>query len=151
MIGVDVDLGFHVPQDVVLYVFITHWPSATAPSPTSRNNIKPSGLKLLASTEQWVRAWPGGSGYAKVAANYGPALMAHGAAQRRGFDQVLWLFGPDGKVTEAGSTNFFVIWKSKSGQIELVTPPLDAGLILPGITRRSVLELAEQRFDEARN
>jgi branched-chain amino acid aminotransferase len=140
MIGIDADLGFHVPQEALLYVILTYWPATTTSAP----------LRLLVNTEQWVRAWPGGSGYAKIAANYGPALIAHGEAKRRGFDQVLWLFGSEGRVTEAGSTNFFVLWTSKSGRTELVTPSLDSGLILPGITRRSVLELARKRFSDTR-
>ena len=37
---------------------------------------KPPGLKLLASKND-CRAWPGGFGYAKVGANYGPAFVAH--------------------------------------------------------------------------
>lgn len=59
---------------------------------------------------------------------------------------MLWLFGDDGRATEAGSANSFVIWKSRVGAVELVTPPLDGELILSGITRRSVLELARKRF-----
>ncbi|RYN63043.1 hypothetical protein AA0117_g12862 [Alternaria alternata] len=140
MIGIDADLGFHVPQEALLYVILTYWPTSTT--------IKP--LRLSANTEQWVRAWPGGSGNTKLAANYGPALIAHGEAKRKGFDQVLWLFGAEGRVTEAGSTNFFVLWKGKSGGTEMVTPSLDSGLILPGITRRSVLELARKRFFETK-
>ncbi|OAL50492.1 branched-chain amino acid aminotransferase II [Pyrenochaeta sp. DS3sAY3a] len=140
MIGIDADLGFRVPQEALLYVILTYW---TTPSATG-------SLKLLANTQQWVRAWPGGSGNTKLAANYGPALIAHGEAKRRGFDQVLWLFGPEGYVTEAGSSNLFVLWKGDSAGIELVTPSLDSGLILPGITRRSVLELARERFSETK-
>ncbi|KAJ4993140.1 branched-chain amino acid cytosolic [Stagonosporopsis vannaccii] len=140
LIGIDADLGFRVPQEALLYVILTYWPTSTFTGP----------LRLLANTQQWVRAWPGGSGNSKLAANYGPALIAHGEAKRRGFDQVLWLFGPEGRVTEAGSTNFFVVWKRKSGGIELITPSLDCGLILPGITRRSVIELSRERFAESK-
>ena len=66
--------------------------------------------------------------------------------KKRGYDQILWLLGSDHIVTEAGSSNFFIIWKSKSGELELVTAPLDDKIILDGITRRSVLELARERF-----
>ena len=38
--------------------------------------------------------------------------------------------------------NIFAMFKQPNGRLELVTPPLDSGLILPGVTRRSVLELA---------
>jgi branched-chain amino acid aminotransferase len=61
--------------------------------------------------------------------------------------QALWLFGPDQEITEVGSMNIFAVFKKGNGKLELVTPPLDSGLILPGVTRRSVLELALE-FDE---
>ena len=38
--------------------------------------------------------------------------------------------------------NFFMFWINEKGDKELVTPPLSTGLILPGITRQSLLELA---------
>jgi len=38
-------------------------------------------MKLLASSEDSIRAWPGGFGYAKLGANYGPSLMAQKEAQ----------------------------------------------------------------------
>jgi branched-chain amino acid aminotransferase len=37
--------------------------------------------------------------------------------------------------------NLFVAFEQKDGSVELVTPPLD-DIILPGVTRQSVLELA---------
>lgn len=49
-------------------------------------------------------------------------------------------------MTEAGRTNFFVIWRTKAGKTQLNTAPLDSGLVLPGVTRRSVLSLAETRY-----
>lgn len=67
-----------------------------------------------------------------------------------GFDQVLWLFGPQREVTEAGASNFFVIWENKStGRVEMVTAALENQLILPGVTRRSVLDLARERFSSS--
>lgn len=72
-----------------------------------------------------------------------------GEARRRGFDQVLWLFGPEGYITEAGSANFFTIWRNYEGKLQLVTPPLTDHLILPGVTRQSILDLASERFGEA--
>lgn len=107
---------------------------------------KPSGLKLLASTPDTIRAWPGGFGYAKLGANYGPSLAAHGVATGQGFDQVLWLFGGERQVTEAGASNFFIVWEGKDGKRELVTASLESQVILPGVTRRSVLELARERL-----
>jgi branched-chain amino acid aminotransferase len=104
-------------------------------------------MKLLASSEDSIRAWPGGFGYAKVGANYGPSLMAQKEAQTLGYDQILWLFGPDASVTEAGASNFFCVIRSKvTGKLELITAPLDDKIILDGVTRRSVLELARERL-----
>src|SRR6266536_5883201 len=109
---------------------------------------QPTGLKLLAS-QDGVRAWPGGFGYAKVGANYGPSLMANGEARARGYHQVLWLL--DGLVTEAGASNFFVVWESKEGKTEMVTAPLGGKIILDGVTRRSILQLARERLANGQN
>lgn len=38
--------------------------------------------------------------------------------------------------------NLFVLWKTREGKTELVTAPLD-GTILPGVTRRSIIELGQ--------
>jgi len=108
----------------------------------------PQGMKLLASTDG-VRAWPGGFGFAKVGANYGPSLMANSEARARGYDQVLWLL--NGQVTEAGASNFFVMWKSKEGKTQLVTAPLGDKIILDGVTRRSILQLTRERLSHWRS
>ena len=50
--------------------------------------------------------------------------------------QALWLFGPDQEITEVGSMNIFALFKKENGKLELVTPPLDSGLILPGMSIR---------------
>jgi len=107
----------------------------------------PQGMKLLASTDG-VRAWPGGFGFAKVGANYGPSLMANGEAKARGYDQVLWLL--NGQVTEAGASNFFIMWKSREGKLQLVTAPLGDKIILDGVTRRSILQLTRERLLDGR-
>ena len=82
----------------------------TPPSPKAR-----VGHKLLASKEDTVRAWPGGFGYAKVCAKYGPSLIAQGEAKARGFDQVLWLLGEECEVTEAGGVTFLSFGKRGEG------------------------------------
>jgi branched-chain amino acid aminotransferase len=74
-------------------------------------------------------------------------MAAHGRAREKGCGQTLWLFGPEKYVTEAGASNIFVIWKRKdTQQLELVTSSLDTGVILPGVTRQSVLEIARERL-----
>jgi branched-chain amino acid aminotransferase len=143
MIGTDSCLGFEVPKEALLYVIISYWPQPANPT-------MGKGLRLFASREDTVRAWPGGTGYAKIGPNYGPALLAHGEAKRMGYDQVLWLFGPDCQITEAGSSNVFVIWRSQPGNLQMVTAPLSEKTILAGVTRQSVLYLAKERFAAAR-
>ena len=46
-------------------------------------------------------------------------------------------------MTEVGAMNIFFLLKKKGGGVELVTAPLSRGDILPGVTRRSILELAK--------
>jgi len=92
-------------------------------------------IKLLAE-ETYVRAFPGGTGDAKTAGNYGGGLLAAKLAQARGYHNVMWL---DGKercfIEESGVMN---IMFHISGAA--ITPPL-GGTILPGVTRDSVLTL----------
>ncbi|KAF4636232.1 hypothetical protein G7Y89_g1843 [Cudoniella acicularis] len=133
MIGSAGALGVAAPKEATLFIIATFMPKLD----------QPRGMKLLASQDS-VRAWPGGFGFAKVGANYGPTLMANSEARARGYDQVLWLL--DGVVTEAGASNFFVVWRSKEGKVQLVTAPLDDKIILDGVTRRSILQLARERL-----
>lgn len=141
MIGTGTQLGVQAPREALLYIIAVPWPDLSV------GEDKKQGLKLLASRPENVRAWPGGFGYAKLGANYGPSLMAHSTATAQGFDQVLWLFGEERLVTEAGASNFFVVWENKeTKKLELVTAPLENQLILPGVTRRSVLELVRERL-----
>ncbi len=89
-------------------------------------------------TKDYVRAVKGGVGEAKTAGNYAASLYATELAQKDGYTQVLWLDGVEHKyVEEVGSMNIFF----KIGD-ELVTPALN-GSILSGITRDSVIALAE--------
>lgn len=139
----DEALGVNVPKRALLYVIICNFPNLDKPT----GSLDKPGLKLLASRDDMVRAWPGGFGYAKLGANYGPSLIAQGEAKARGFDQILWLLGPECLVTEAGASNFFVVWRApETGKLQLVTAPLDDRIILDGVTRRSVLELARTRL-----
>lgn len=159
-IATDATLGVQRPREALLYVIIACFPDMTkslAPTPPALNGQSKgqtvqsvAGLKLLASNEDTIRAWPGGFGFAKVGANYGPSLVAQGEARSRGFDQVLWLFGEDSSVTEAGASNFFVVWKNKStGRTEIVTAPLEERIILEGVTRASILDMARERLSKS--
>ncbi|CAG8549017.1 6466_t:CDS:2 [Cetraspora pellucida] len=99
-----------------------------------------SAVKLLSTFEN-VRAWPGGTGDAKIGGNYSPCVRPQIEAAEKGYQQNLWLFGPDDEITEVGTMNCFVLLDNEYGETELVTPPLD-GTILAGVTRDSILQLA---------
>ncbi|KAK0727070.1 aminotransferase [Lasiosphaeria miniovina] len=140
MIGTQPQLGVQAPKEALLFITASFMP---------RMDSMPGGLKLHTSPEDMVRAWVGGFGYAKVGANYGPSLLATNEARARGFGQILWLYGPEGYCTEAGASNFFVVWRARDadgGKLQLVTAPLDDRLILDGVTRRSIVELARERL-----
>ena len=94
-------------------------------------------IKILV-TSDYVRAVRGGIGEAKTPGNYAASLLAGEEAHKAGYTQVLWLDGVEQTyLEEVGSMNiFFVIGD------EIVTPELN-GSILPGITRKSVIELAK--------
>jgi len=98
----------------------------------------PRGVRLRTETE-YVRAAPGGTGAAKCGGNYAASLAAQGQAAKDGFDQVVWLDAREHKyIEEMGGMNImFVIGDT------LVTPALDAGSILPGVTRESLIALAK--------
>jgi branched-subunit amino acid aminotransferase/4-amino-4-deoxychorismate lyase len=55
-----------------------------------------------------------------------------------GFDDILWLNG-DGELTECAWANVFLIGRT-GDLVEIATPPESSG-ILPGITRRRVMDL----------
>ncbi|KAG2092664.1 aminotransferase [Suillus discolor] len=130
VIGTRPGLGLTPSDHAMLYVIA---------SPTGPYFAKP--ISLLAVSEN-VRAWPGGTGGHKVASNYSPGFLPQRTAVEKGYDQILWLFGDDRRVTEAGVMNFFVVVKRDDEDgVDLITAPLD-GTILPGVTRASCLALA---------
>jgi branched-chain amino acid aminotransferase len=91
-------------------------------------------VKIFVETED-VRAVRGGTGFAKVGANYSATIRAQHRAEDKGYTQVLWLDGVERRyIEEVGTMNVFF----KIGD-EVVTPPLE-GSILPGITRMSCIE-----------
>lgn len=93
-------------------------------------------VKILV-TSDYVRAVRGGVGEAKTPGNYAASLLAGEQAHEAGYTQVLWLDGVEQKyLEEVGSMNIFFVIDD-----EIITPALN-GSILPGITRKSVIELA---------
>ena len=86
--------------------------------------------------DEYCRAVRGGMGYTKTAGNYASSLIAQEIAEERGYTQVLWLDGVEKKyIEEVGTMNIMFVINN-----EVVTPALN-GSILPGITRRSAIEL----------
>lgn len=95
---------------------------------------KPLRVKV---EREYVRAAPGGTGYAKCAGNYAAAMLPTKLAQNQGFDQVLWTDAREHEaIEESGATNVMFVIDG-----ELVTPAL-TDTILDGITRDSVITLA---------
>ena len=87
--------------------------------------------------DEYVRAVRGGIGTAKTGGNYAASILAGTYANKKGFAQVMWLDGLEQKyVDEVGSMNMMFVYDNT-----LVTPSL-TGSILPGITRDSILKLA---------
>ena len=60
----------------------------------------------------------------------------------KGYNQVLWMYGPSDEVTECGAMNLFFLVE-ESGSKVLWTPPLTRGDILPGVTRDSIISLCK--------
>jgi len=85
----------------------------------------------------FIRAFPGGLGEAKTAANYAASIWPQRLAAQRECDQVLFLDAVHHDyIDELGGMNFFAV-RGK----ELLTPALN-GCILHGVTRRSILDIA---------
>lgn len=90
--------------------------------------------------EQYVRAVPGGVGYAKTAGNYGASMYATAEAKKKGYDQVLWTDALEHKyVQEIGTMNVIFVIGDKA-----ITPDLGSGTILAGVTRDSALTLLKE-------
>jgi len=136
LIGLDSSLGVAPAAEAELFVILG------PVGPYYATGLKP--VNLLADPN-YIRAWPGGCGFAKMGSNYAPTLWIGEHAAKLNCQQVLWLFGPDHEVTEVGAMNVFAFLQNKStGKKELVTPPLDKGIILPGVTRRSIVEMTSE-------
>jgi branched-chain amino acid aminotransferase len=87
--------------------------------------------------EKYTRAAPGGVGFAKNAGNYGGSLKATSEARAKGYDQVLWTDAFEHKwLQEVGTMNVFFVFGNT-----VVTPSLEEGTILEGVTRDSVMQV----------
>jgi len=142
MIATEVGLGVR-PSNAYTYLLI-----ACPVGPYFSGGVKPVTVWL--STE-YTRAAPGGTGDAKCAGNYAASMAAQAQAQQHGCDQVVWLDAVEHRyVEEMGGMNLCFVYGSGE-EARVVTPKL-TGTLLPGITRESLLTLAQDlgyRSEEA--
>ena len=127
MFGNDPYLGVHGVNEAVFMIIAS--PSGSY----YKEGINP--VKIMIEGED-VRAVKGGTGHIKCGGNYAASTRAGDKAEKQGYSQVLWLDGVERKyIEEVGAMN--VMFKING---EIVTPAL-TGSILPGITRKSCLEV----------
>ena len=125
--GNDPHLGVHAVSNAMFVVICSPVGAYYA------QGINP--VKIAIESED-VRAVRGGTGYAKCGGNYAASLRAGQRAEENGYTQVLWLDGVERKyIEEVGALN--VMFKIGG---KIITPML-SGSILPGITRKSCIEL----------
>ncbi len=127
MVATDAMLGVHPGHTYRFFIIL---------SPVG--SYYPNGLqptKILVEKE-YVRAPLGGTGEAKCMGNYAASLLAGDIANKKGYEQVLWLDSNEHKyVEEVGAMNMFFVFDG------VVKTPALVGSILPGITRDSVLQI----------
>ena len=130
LIGTDPFLGLHTLQKALYCVILSPVGSYY------KEGLNP--VKIMIETED-VRAVRGGTGYAKCGGNYAASNRAAHRAELKGYSQVLWLDGVERKyIEEVGAMNvMFQIGDT------IVTPKL-TGSVLPGITRKSCVELLQK-------
>lgn len=127
-IATEAALGVHPANQYLFFIIMAPVGAYYA------SGFKPVSLWV---SSEFSRAAAGGTGAAKAGGNYGGSLAASAVAQKKGYNQVLWLDAKEHKhVEEVGAMNIFFVMGDK-----LVTPQL-TGTILPGITRKSVMQLA---------
>ncbi|OUQ76158.1 branched-chain amino acid aminotransferase [Flavonifractor sp. An100] len=130
MIGLDAALGVHASHHCQYIVIVC---PVGAYYPEGLNPVK------IYVEDQDVRAVKGGTGMAKTGGNYAASLRAGDRAEKNGYSQVLWLDGVHRKyIEEVGSMN--VMFKVAG---KILTPDLN-GSVLPGITRRSCIQLLKE-------
>lgn len=128
LIATDDTLGVHASSTYLHFVIIS------PVGPYFSQGFSPVPVYI---TDQYVRAVRGGVGEAKTGGNYAASLYAGEDARKHGYSQVLWLDALEHRwVEEVGAMNICFVYNGR----RIVTPPL-TGSILPGVTRKSVIEL----------
>ena len=129
MIATDPFLGVHPSKKYLFFILCS--PSGAY----FKNGMNPVNIYV---EEEYIRAAPGGTGFAKCGGNYAGSLLAAAKAEAKGYEQVLWLDAKEHKyVEEVGGMNMMFVIDDT-----IITAPLD-GTILPGVTRDSILTLAK--------
>ena len=125
--GNDPHLGVHAVKNAVFAIIC---------SPVGAYYAEGLNPVKIAIESTDVRAVRGGTGEAKCGGNYAASLRAGQKAEENGYTQVLWLDGVERKyIEEVGAMN--VMFKIGG---KIVTPAL-MGSVLPGITRKSCIQL----------
>lgn len=108
---------------------------ATPVGPYFKGGAKPITIRVC----DFDRAAPNGTGHIKAGLNYAMSLHAIVDAHNQGYDENMYLDAATRTtVEETGGANFLFV--TKDGK--LVTPK--SGTILPSITRRSLVYVAEK-------
>ncbi|MFF8816369.1 branched-chain amino acid aminotransferase [Leucobacter sp. NPDC015123] len=111
---------------------------ASPAGPYFTGGVKPVSIWL---SQDFARAGNGGTGAAKCGGNYAASLLPQNVAAENGCQQVLFTdAGNPDVIDELGGMNLFLVRNDKT----LLTPALN-GNILPGITRKSLIQLAKDR------
>lgn len=132
MFGSNPVIGVKPADEYQFRVFVT------PVGPYFKGGAKPIVIRV----SDFDRAAPHGTGHIKAGLNYAMSLHAIVDAHAQGFDENLYLDPQTRtKVEETGGANFIFI--TKDGK--LVTPKSDS--ILPSITRRSLMYVAEHYLD----
>lgn len=130
MVGTEAFLGVHPSKKYIFFVILSPVGSYYA------NGLAPTRIYV---EDVYNRAAIGGTGEAKCLGNYAASLLAAEVANKKGYEQVLWMDAAERKyVEEVGSMNIFFVIDGK-----VVTPELD-GSILPGITRDSAIKVLRE-------
>ena len=127
MIATDVGLGVHAAK---------HYRFAIICAPSGAYYAEGLDPVRIYVEDEYIRAAPGLTGFTKCGGNYAASIKAAEKAEELGFSQVLWLDGVEKKyVEEVGSMNIMFKIDGK-----IYTAPC-TGTVLPGVTRRSIIEL----------
>ncbi|MFV0432497.1 MAG: branched-chain amino acid aminotransferase [Leucobacter sp.] len=111
---------------------------ASPAGPYFTGGVKPVSIWL---SNHLARAGRGGTGAAKCGGNYASSLLPTRIAVENGCAQVLFTdSATEDTIDELGGMNLFLVHRDG----KLITPALN-GNILDGITRKSLIRLAEDR------